>query len=220
MASSLMMDVLFTMHWGWNKMRGRLFLLFVLMLFLAAVVSAMKNPAAVYCTALGYDYKINENALGQEGFCVLPDGSEVEGWAFLRGDAGKEYSYCVKEGYEMRTVNDSMKCAPVSLYTCGVCVLKTGDEVEVTRMMRLNFSDNYVPKDLISDGKKDISGTEEIENNQGQENSALIFIFIGGMLVLALVIGVIYFMIGKSKTQPSYIKKRAEYNGPSIMRRI
>lgn len=46
------------------------------------------NPAAIYCVDQGGSYQIRASSSGgQSGFCVFPDGREVEAWAFLRGDA-------------------------------------------------------------------------------------------------------------------------------------
>ncbi|MGD0764680.1 MAG: C1 family peptidase, partial [Dehalococcoidia bacterium] len=58
----------------------------------------MANPAATYCTDLGYDYRIARTNNGDEGICVFPDGKECEEWAFLAGKCGQERSYCAKNG--------------------------------------------------------------------------------------------------------------------------
>lgn len=49
--------------------------------------SGIANPAAAYCQQQGYRYEIRTAADGgQQGFCVFPDGSECEEWAFYRGE--------------------------------------------------------------------------------------------------------------------------------------
>jgi len=61
----------------------------------------MKNPAAVYCTDLGYEYQIVDHADGsQDGLCHLPDGSTCSAWDFLRGQCGVQYSICARRGLE------------------------------------------------------------------------------------------------------------------------
>jgi len=45
------------------------------------------NPASVFCTEKGYQLEIRTAADGsQTGYCIFPDGSECEEWAFYRGE--------------------------------------------------------------------------------------------------------------------------------------
>ena len=56
---------------------------------------------------MGYDYRIENNLDGsQDGICILPDDSECEQWGFYAGTCGTEYSYCVREGYDLETRSD------------------------------------------------------------------------------------------------------------------
>ena len=49
----------------------------------------MPNPAAVFCEEQGYKVEIRTAADGsQQGFCVFPDGTECDEWAFFRGECG------------------------------------------------------------------------------------------------------------------------------------
>ncbi len=49
------------------------------------------NPASVYCTERGYQLEIRNTANGQTGYCVFPDRSECEEWAFFRGQCGARW---------------------------------------------------------------------------------------------------------------------------------
>ncbi len=49
------------------------------------------NPASVYCTERGYQLEIRNTANGQTGYCVFPDKSECEEWAFFRGECGVKW---------------------------------------------------------------------------------------------------------------------------------
>jgi putative hemolysin len=50
-------------------------------------VSALANPAAVYCTEKNYGYEIRKYPDGGEyGVCILPGGIECEEWAYYHGD--------------------------------------------------------------------------------------------------------------------------------------
>ena len=59
----------------------------------------LANPAALYCERLGYEYKTVESEDGQLGVCVLPDGEQVDAWAFYAGESGAEFSYCANMGW-------------------------------------------------------------------------------------------------------------------------
>jgi subtilisin-like proprotein convertase family protein/putative hemolysin len=94
----------------------------------------MANPAAVYCQELGYEYQVVDAAEGQHGICLLPDGSECDGWGFLEGKCGQSYSYCAGQGYDLVTKSDGKN--PFSK-EYGVCV-RDGQEVgAVTELMGL-----------------------------------------------------------------------------------
>ncbi|OYT26380.1 MAG: hypothetical protein B6U97_03890 [Candidatus Altiarchaeales archaeon ex4484_96] len=104
--------------------------------YLSILASAMLNPAAVYCSTLGYEYVSEETDEGIIGYCMLPDGQKVEAWIFLRGEKGLNYSYCIKEGYPARHVEDNESGAS---YTA--CILSDGSGVEVTQLMNLSFQE-------------------------------------------------------------------------------
>lgn len=66
-------------------------------------VLGMANPASVYCQGLDFMEETRENELGQYGVCLFDDGSECDTWDFLAGLCGQEHSYCVQQGYELRS---------------------------------------------------------------------------------------------------------------------
>lgn len=103
---------------------------------MAGLASAIMNPAAVYCTSLGYEYVIETTEEGQRGFCKLPNNQTVDAADFLRGVVALNRSYCAKMGYEAKHVEDSENCK-----SCTVCVLPDGTEVEVTELMGLSFEE-------------------------------------------------------------------------------
>jgi putative hemolysin len=114
-------------------MRNLTFLLLAIALtffFLPKIVYSLKNAAAVYCEALNYTFLIKSTPLGEDGYCQLPNGTEVEAWDFLQGKVAQDYSYCKKIGYDIKTVNYS-----------AYCVLPNGTEVEVTQLMGLSFEE-------------------------------------------------------------------------------
>lgn len=46
------------------------------------------NPASQFCEEQGYGWEVRDEAGGQVGYCLFPDGSECEEWAYFRGDCG------------------------------------------------------------------------------------------------------------------------------------
>jgi putative hemolysin len=46
----------------------------------------LPNPASVYCQQQGGKTDIRKTAAGEVGYCVFPDKSECEEWAFFRGE--------------------------------------------------------------------------------------------------------------------------------------
>jgi C1A family cysteine protease/putative hemolysin len=103
---------------------------------------ALVNPAAAYCSALGYEYVVETGEQGERGLCQFPDGQTVDAWEFLQGKVAPEYSYCEIRGCEIKTVTDPEKCLIFGIDECAVCSLEDGTEVEVTELMGLSFEES------------------------------------------------------------------------------
>jgi C1A family cysteine protease len=88
--------------------------------------SGLANPAAVYCSDLGYSYDILETAEGQVGICTFPEGLSCDAWDFLVGKCGQAHSICAKRGFKVETRSDGN-----DMYSqeYGVCVTKDGKEI-------------------------------------------------------------------------------------------
>jgi putative hemolysin len=135
----------------------------LLLLFFAVIVSsayAMKDPAAVYCSTLGYQYEIKQNENGNEaGICVFPENEgkdNCSSWEFMSGKCGMEYSYCAKEGYLQKT-GTGTECASEDLLAeCLLCVLPDGKTAEVTSLMDLDLGEG-----ICGDGACVIGETHE-----------------------------------------------------------
>jgi len=108
-------------------------MLFIIVLFILSISRnscALRNPAAVYCDALGYESFTKKSPKGDLAMCRLPDGTIVDAWKFLSGEEAQEYSYCAKQGYEIKTINHT-----------AYCILPDGSEVDVITLMGLNFEE-------------------------------------------------------------------------------
>lgn len=87
------------------------------------------NPASFYCQEMGYDLKLQENNQGTEGICVLPNGAECEEWEFLSGGCSIEWTFCQRQGYNIRagdgmatcTFNDGSTCPEYDFFI-GECL--------------------------------------------------------------------------------------------------
>lgn len=107
-------------------------------------VFALKNPSVVYCEKMGYEIIVKETAAGETGICKFSETESCPAWDFLTGNCGKEYGYCGKEGYEIKTISavNSQKCSTIPFSPqCAVCVLGDKTEVEVTKLMGLSFNE-------------------------------------------------------------------------------
>ena len=108
---------------------------------------ALSNPAAVYCKELGkelegYSYRINKSPAGEQGICILPDGSEYDEWDFFKGKVGKEYSYCARKGYGIKTENGKTFCIVPKVSENGdgklVLAVEEIEEIPVIKLMNLD----------------------------------------------------------------------------------
>ena len=98
-------------------------ILFLTITFLITIdsVFAMPNPSTAYCEEMGYNYTVVKTQIGDKGICTFPDGTQCEAWEFLEGKCGKEYSYCVKHGYDIETISDGNNSFSPEY---AVCVVK------------------------------------------------------------------------------------------------
>ncbi len=108
------------------------------------------NPAAIYCSELGYQYDIIDDPEGQRDICTFPDGSSCDAWEFLKGQCGQEYSYCARNGYDMKTFDDGMN--PLSI-EYAVCFDKddkeVGSVVELSGIMEIAVKGTSVSRARI-----------------------------------------------------------------------
>jgi putative hemolysin len=107
--------------------------IFIFWLMSLQVALALMNPASVYCSALGYNYSV------KDGSCIFPDGSKVDAWKFLLGEEKQEYSYCARQGYEVKIIKSEEECSLFLTESCAGCLLPNGSVIEVTKLMGLSF---------------------------------------------------------------------------------
>jgi putative hemolysin len=153
------------------------------MLLAVSPVAAMRNPSAVYCTALGYQYNDTVAPDGaMTGYCTLSNNQRVDAWQFFEGKVAQDASYCVKQGYQIRTVTDPAVCPVLISGTCAVCVMKDGSTAEVSKLMNLRFGEK-ICRDKIccdpdTDGPCPLGGTQPV----------LPFNFLGILLIMVILV--------------------------------
>ena len=70
----------------------------------------MPNPASEFCVEQGYKLEIRSEAGGEIGYCLFPDGSECEEWAFYRGECAPGSASTATEGSTIQ---------PLSMEVCN-----------------------------------------------------------------------------------------------------
>ncbi len=95
----------------------------------------MANPASVHCADQGGKLEIRDEAMGQVGYCMFPDGSECEEWAFFNGEcapgdgemkadmANPASVHCVDQGGKLEIRDEAMG-------QVGYCIFPNGSECE------------------------------------------------------------------------------------------
>lgn len=96
----------------------------------------MANPASKFCVEQGYQLEIRDEAGGQVGYCLFPDGSECEEWAFYRGECepGTTFAspigmpnpasvFCEEQGYTLEIRDEAGG-------QVGYCLFPDGSECE------------------------------------------------------------------------------------------
>jgi chitodextrinase/C1A family cysteine protease len=99
----------------------------------------MKNPSAVYCETLGYEYMIKKDAEGNQiGMCRLPNGEVVNAWDFYKGKVAKEFSYPAKKGYEIETVVEKINGYVVEKMVCTRTLKGVKESLSLEELMEKN----------------------------------------------------------------------------------
>ena len=95
----------------------------------------MPNPASKYCVDQGGKLEIRDEAGGQAGYCVFPDGSECDEWAYFRGECAPggqkpgvgmpnpAAKYCVDQGGKLEIRDEAGGQA-------GYCLFPDGSECD------------------------------------------------------------------------------------------
>ncbi|MCD6289750.1 MAG: META domain-containing protein [Anaerolineae bacterium] len=120
----------------------------------AKAIVGMPNPASVHCVKQGGRLEIRRESGGEVGYCVFPDGSECEEWAFFRGK-------CTPGGSSLLSWKTLANATYQSGWSnAGVVTLKDGEYREpaapgsATELV-VSLTDFYVFGDINGDGVDD-----------------------------------------------------------------
>jgi putative hemolysin len=70
----------------------------------------LPNPASFYCQEMGYELELRETDQGTVGICILPNGAECEEWEFLAGGCSIEWTFCQRQGYNIKAGENMAIC--------------------------------------------------------------------------------------------------------------
>ncbi len=115
--------------------------------------TGLQNPAAEYCTKMGYEYRTVKTEAGERGICVLPNGDEVNAWAFYRGECATDFSYCAKMGWPVavKAQGDSYSDK------CCTCSLPDGSKKTVSELLDLGSGDTMAINYLVDKGSNEVT---------------------------------------------------------------
>lgn len=133
----------------------RILLVLSALLLLLVPAAAMLNPAAVYCSALGYTYTTDHRADGDYGYCTLPDGTRADAWQFYAGSAGALYGACAQAGYRQEVSSDPVLC-PFSA-ACAVCSMPDGRRAAAAAVLSLSFEETSCGDGTCGTGENAVS---------------------------------------------------------------
>jgi C1A family cysteine protease len=134
----------------WIKMKKLMIPIMVpimVFIFVGYVWAGMPNPAAVYCSELGYQVKtITQDDGGQYSVCVFPDGNICDAWQFLEGKCGEEYSYCAINGYGQIIKTDGKNSFSGTYPVCVDGSTEIGNPLDLmgitARLLKQSLSEN------------------------------------------------------------------------------
>lgn len=129
----------------------------------------IQNPAAKYCSDLGYQYQVKNTDQGEVGFCVFPNGQKVDGWNFAQGKAGQDFNYCKKMGYESELVTNDSLCQSIYSKDCIICKLPNGFKYEATMLMKID-SQSEKCGDIFCTKSENVNNCPEDCSAGGKDN--------------------------------------------------
>ena len=141
-------------------MKKNILFVFIVLVFCPALIHAQEkrtisNPAAIYSVGMGYAYEVRKDYSGNEyGVCIFPDGSDCDAWAFLKGKAGKAFSYCAKKGYDTET---EKKDNGTYFTECAVCVSRNranGKKEKIPMLELMKRDQDPIAEKMIPPPKK------------------------------------------------------------------
>jgi Tol biopolymer transport system component/putative hemolysin len=145
----------------------------------------MPSPASKFCVDQGYRSEIRDEAGGQVGYCLFPDGSECEEWAFYHGECAPASEGQATPGQLANPASENCieQGGTVSIQTrsdggqYGICLFEDNRQCEEWALLRgdcpvggLKVTGYVTPAAVycaITGGEYAITGNSGAENEQG-----------------------------------------------------
>ncbi|MBI2632295.1 hypothetical protein HYW75_04785, partial [Candidatus Pacearchaeota archaeon] len=147
----------------------------------------MGNPAVAYCKELGYKFANIENEGGETSVCIFSEDITVknitngdvknenssqvlfcDGWEFFQGKCGAEYSYCSKNGYGIKTLEDGANSLSDKY---AVCILNSSSSNQEGLMRaQTNAGKSEISVDELMNLDDKISIKASVDSFNSSEN--------------------------------------------------
>ena len=86
---------------------------------IAETIESIPNPASQLCLDRGYQWESRTEDGGEVGYCIFPDGSECDEWAFYRGECAPASEGTQSSERDMDLITARMLVAPNALVGPG-----------------------------------------------------------------------------------------------------
>ncbi len=119
----------------------------------------MPNPASIHCEDEGGSLEIRDETGGQVGYCLFPDGSECEEWAFFRGECVSGGSYQPLNSVDCTDLADAMANTigvKVETDTAAFDDYVGGDSGSGCQMMATGTGDDFESYSQVADALEEM----------------------------------------------------------------
>jgi len=128
------------------------------------------NPASVYCEDQGYTLEIRtDEAEGQFGVCIFPDGTKCEEWAFFHGTCGSEQAPAGQTAVDVSPLSPVATPEPSSAAPEAAPAVERWKGILVSNPAGAQFDDTF----QVTDGNNTQVGIAATDPALGQQLASL-----------------------------------------------
>lgn len=131
----------------------------------------MANPASLYCEEQGGRLEIRQSKDGsQAGYCIFPDGSECEEWAYFRDECEPGNEMHVTTLEDALGISEETNFEPFSMQLYGIYGSVVSSDVEIPASSMLLVNQTDLPTIYITGETGDIESQILAMRNQSEPN--------------------------------------------------